>query len=70
MTVLPLRIVKVSNPSLTMPIELVTVALRATDCALTLNVVAALSAAVVVEALLMVREWLLSDEPKRLDVPL
>ena len=53
-----------------MPIALVTVALRATVCALTLKVVAALAAAVFVETLLMVSEWLLSEEPKRLDVPL
>jgi hypothetical protein len=43
-----------------MPIELVTVALSATFCALTLKMVAALAPVVLVEALLMVSEWLLS----------
>ena len=47
MTVLPLRMVKVSVPSLTVPAGLVTVALRVTSCVPVLNVAEALAAAVV-----------------------
>ncbi len=52
--VVPLRMVKVSVPSLTVPAALVTVALRVTFCAAALKVAEALAAAVAVAAALTV----------------
>ena len=67
---MPLRMVKVSVPSSTVPAGLVTVALSVTSCAPTLNVAEALAAAVAVAAAPMTSGWLLSVEPRKLAVPL
>ena len=56
MTVDPIKMVKVSVPSLTVPAVLVTVVLRETFCSTGLNVVEALAVAEVVAAALIVRD--------------
>ncbi len=68
--VVPLRMVKVSVPSLTVPAALVMVALRVTFCAPPLKVAEALAAAVAVAAALTSSVWLVSVEPRKLVVPL
>ena len=63
--VVPLRIVKVSVPSLTVPAGLVTVALSGTFCATPMNGAEALAAAVAVAAAPTIRLWLLSEDPAK-----
>ena len=58
--VVPLRMVKVSVPSSTVPAVLVTVALSVTFWPHRLKVAEALAAAVAVAAALIVRSWLVS----------
>ncbi len=70
MTVVPLRMVKVSVPSLTVPAALVMVALSVTFWPVPLKVAEALAAAVALAAALIVRSWLVSVSPLKLVVPL
>ena len=60
MTVVPLRMVNVSVPALTVPDGLVTVAFKVTVWLTLLKVVEAVAAAVVAAAGLMVKLWLSS----------
>ena len=66
--VMPLRIVKVSVPSLTVPAELLTVALSGTFCAALLKGTEALGAVVVVVAGVTVRWCVLSELPPKFGV--
>ncbi len=70
MTVVPLRMVKVSVPLLTVPAALVTVALSATVWAPELKVAEALAAAVALAAALTVKWCVLSVKPRKSAVPL